>query len=41
MKGIDYDPMTALQPITTLNELGLGLVVNPKLDVKSVADLTA
>lgn len=41
MKGADYDPKTALQPITTLNELGLGLVVNPKLDIHSVADLTA
>jgi tripartite-type tricarboxylate transporter receptor subunit TctC len=41
MKGVDYDPITAMQPITTLNELGLGLVVNPKLDVKSVADLNA
>ena len=26
MKGIDYDPMMALAPITTLNELGLILV---------------
>jgi tripartite-type tricarboxylate transporter receptor subunit TctC len=41
MKGIDYDPATALQPVTTLNELGLAVVVNPKLNVKSVADLTA
>jgi len=41
MKDVDYDPMTAMQPIATLNELGLGLVVNPKLDIKSVADLTA
>jgi hypothetical protein len=41
MKGIDYDPMTALAPITTLNELGLILVVNPKLPIHSVADLTA
>jgi tripartite-type tricarboxylate transporter receptor subunit TctC len=41
MKGADYDPMTALQPVTTLNELGLGLVVNPKLNIHSVADLTA
>jgi len=41
MKGVDYDPATALQSVTTLNELGLGLVVNPKLDIKSVADLTA
>jgi tripartite-type tricarboxylate transporter receptor subunit TctC len=41
MKGIDYDPATALQPVTTLNQLGLALVVNPKLEVRSVADLTA
>jgi putative tricarboxylic transport membrane protein len=41
MKGIDYDPMTALAPVTTLNELGLILVVNPKLPIHSVADLTA
>ena len=41
MKGIDYDPATAMQSITTLNELGLALVVNPKLEVKSVAELTA
>ena len=41
MKGADYDPKTALQPITTLNELGLAVVVNPKLEIKSVADLTA
>ena len=41
MKGIDYDPMVALAPITTLNELGLILVVNPKLSIHSVADLTA
>ena len=41
MKGADYDPVNALQPVTTLNELGLGLVVNPKLDIHSVADLTA
>jgi tripartite-type tricarboxylate transporter receptor subunit TctC len=41
MKGIDYDPMTALAPVTTLNELGLILVVNPKLPIQSVADLTA
>jgi hypothetical protein len=41
MKGIDYDPMVALAPITTLNELGLILVVNPKLPIHSVADLTA
>lgn len=41
MKGVDYDPMTALVPIATLNELGLALVVNPALGVKSVAELTA
>jgi tripartite-type tricarboxylate transporter receptor subunit TctC len=41
MKGADYDPKTGLQPITTLNELGLGVVVNPKSDIKSIADLTA
>ena len=41
MKGVDYDPMTALAPVTTLNELGLILVVNPKLPIHSVADLTA
>jgi len=41
MKGIDYDPMTALAPVTTLNELGLIVVVNPKLPIHSVADLTA
>ncbi|HVG50103.1 MAG TPA: tripartite tricarboxylate transporter substrate binding protein [Xanthobacteraceae bacterium] len=41
MKGADYDPATALQPVTTLNELGLAVVVNPKLDIKSIADLTA
>jgi len=41
MKGADYDPKTALQPVTTLNELGLAVVVNPKLDIKSIADLTA
>jgi tripartite-type tricarboxylate transporter receptor subunit TctC len=41
MKGADYDPKTALQPITTLNELGLAAVVNPKLDIKSISDLTA
>jgi len=41
MKGIDYDPITALQPITTLNELGLAVVVNPKLPINSIADLTA
>jgi len=41
MKGIDYDPMVALAPVTTLNELGLILVVNPKLPVRSVAELTA
>ena len=41
MKNVTYDPMTALQPITTLNEIGLGLVVNPRLEIKSVAELTA
>jgi tripartite-type tricarboxylate transporter receptor subunit TctC len=41
MKDIDYHPMVALAPITTLNELGLILVVNPKLPIHSVADLTA
>lgn len=41
MKGIDYDPATALKPVATVNELGLALVVSPKLDIRSVADLTA
>jgi tripartite-type tricarboxylate transporter receptor subunit TctC len=41
MQGIDYDPATALKPVATLNELGLALVVSPKLDIHSVADLTA
>jgi len=41
MQGIDYDPATALKPVATLNELGLALVVSPKLDIQSVADLTA
>jgi tripartite-type tricarboxylate transporter receptor subunit TctC len=41
MQGIDYDPATALKPVATLNELGLALVVSPKLDIRSVADLTA
>ena len=41
MKDVDYDPLTALQPVTTLDELGLGLVVNPMLDIKSVTDLTS
>jgi tripartite-type tricarboxylate transporter receptor subunit TctC len=41
MKGIDYDPATAMQPITTLNELGLAVVINPKLPINSVADLSA
>lgn len=41
MKGIDYDPMTALAPVATLNELGLAVAVNPKLDIKSVPELTA
>lgn len=41
MKGAEYDPKTALQPITTLNELGLGVVVNPKLPINSIPELTA
>ncbi|MDT2022654.1 tripartite tricarboxylate transporter substrate binding protein [Methylocella sp. CPCC 101449] len=40
MKSADYDPNTALKAVATLNELGLALAVNPKLDVHSVADLT-
>lgn len=40
MKSADYDPVTALKAVATLNELGLALAVNPKLDVHSVADLT-
>jgi len=40
MKGVDYDPATAMQPVATLNELGLAAVVSPKLPVKSIAELT-
>ena len=40
MKSADYDPNTARKAVATLNELGLALAVNPKLDVHSVADLT-
>lgn len=41
MKGVDYDPRTALIPVATLANIGLILVVDAKSNVKSVADLTA
>jgi tripartite-type tricarboxylate transporter receptor subunit TctC len=41
MKGVDYDPRTALLPVATLANIGLILVVDAKSAIKSVADLTA
>jgi tripartite-type tricarboxylate transporter receptor subunit TctC len=41
MKGVDYDPTTALVSVATLANIGLVLVVDAKSPIKSVADLTA
>jgi tripartite-type tricarboxylate transporter receptor subunit TctC len=41
MKDATYDPVTALQSIATLTDVGLILVVDAKSDIKTVADLTA
>ena len=41
MKDATYDPTIALQPIATLTDVGLILVVDAKSDIKTVADLTA
>lgn len=40
MKGVDYDPRTAIQPVATVANIGLVLVVDAKSDIGSVADLT-
>ena len=40
MKDATYDPVTGLQSVATLTDVGLILVVNAKSDIKSVADLS-
>jgi tripartite-type tricarboxylate transporter receptor subunit TctC len=40
MKDATYDPVTALQSVATLTDVGLILVVNANSDIKSVADLS-
>jgi tripartite-type tricarboxylate transporter receptor subunit TctC len=40
MKDATYDPTSALQPIATLTDVGLILIVDAKSDVRTVADLT-
>jgi tripartite-type tricarboxylate transporter receptor subunit TctC len=40
MKDARYDPFNDLTPVTTLGEIGFILVVDPKLKVNNVAELT-
>jgi len=41
MKDATYDPISDIQPVATVADIGLILVVDAKSDIKSVADLTA
>ena len=41
MKGVDYDPRTAILPVATVANIGLVLVVDAKSDITSLAGLTA
>ncbi len=41
MKGADYDPLNALESVSTLNDIGLILVVGANSNIKTLADLNA
>jgi tripartite-type tricarboxylate transporter receptor subunit TctC len=41
MKDARYDPLRDLTPVATIGEISFVLVVNPKLPIRSVAELTA